>query len=161
MCHRSFLDGSSEANFLGDLAEDELQLNLALWPCAWMLMEPSRKGPSFQTSHRLIAVPIRIDQASFRTSTQYAGACPSTLMLECLEAMITAVHTPSGGALIKAIGGWSEGKAFNLLSVCSCVGALPSRRIPVVECAYANRAFLLRHIPVRDWDIRMPTRRSP
>ncbi len=63
MCHRSFLDGSSEANFLEDLAEDELQLNLALWPCAWMLMEPSRKGPSFQTSHRLIAVPIRIDQA--------------------------------------------------------------------------------------------------
>jgi len=65
-CHRSFLDGSSEANFLEDLAEDELQLNLALWPCAWMLMEPSRKGPSFQTPHRLIAVPIRIDQAGSR-----------------------------------------------------------------------------------------------
>ena len=61
---RSFLDGSSGAAFLGDLIENELQLNLALWPCAWMLMEPSRKGPPFQTPRRPIAIPLRIDQVS-------------------------------------------------------------------------------------------------
>ena len=60
---RSFLDGSSATSFLDDLAEDELQLNLALWPCAWMLMEPSGKGPPFQTPRRPIAIPLRIDQA--------------------------------------------------------------------------------------------------
>ncbi len=66
---RSFLDGSSEVKFLEDLAADELQLGLALWPCAWFLMEPSRKGPPFQTPHSPIAVPIRIDQASRKISS--------------------------------------------------------------------------------------------
>ncbi len=56
--------------FLDDLAADELQLGLALWPCAWILMEPSRKGPPFQTPHSPIAVPIRIDQVSLNYDQQ-------------------------------------------------------------------------------------------
>lgn len=48
ICHRPFLDGSSEANFLEDLAKDELQLNMALWSSAWILMQPSCKGISYQ-----------------------------------------------------------------------------------------------------------------
>jgi hypothetical protein len=62
---RSFLDGSSGASFLEHLTEDELTLHLALWPCAWILMEPSRKGPPFQTPRRPIAIPLRIDQVAF------------------------------------------------------------------------------------------------
>ena len=61
---RSFLDGSSGASFLERFAEDELALHLALWPCAWILMEPSRKGPPFHTPRRPIAIPLRIDQVA-------------------------------------------------------------------------------------------------
>lgn len=61
---RSFLDGSSGASLLEHFAEDELALHLALWPCAWILMEPSRKAPPFQTPRGPIAIPLRIDQVA-------------------------------------------------------------------------------------------------
>ena len=62
--HRSLLDGSAAAQILEGLTEEELLLGGAAWPCMWLLLKPSRKGPRYQTPQHPICVPLRIDNVS-------------------------------------------------------------------------------------------------
>ena len=59
--HRSLLDGSAAAQILEGLSEEELLAGGAAWPCLWLLLKPSRRGPRYQTPQHPICVPLRID----------------------------------------------------------------------------------------------------
>ncbi len=55
------LDGSAAGPLLDDLSEEELLAGGAAWPCTWILLQPSTKGPRHQSPTQPIAVPLRID----------------------------------------------------------------------------------------------------
>ncbi|CAL8466956.1 g6492 [Coccomyxa elongata] len=60
---RTMLDGSAAGPLLDDLSEEELLAGGAAWPCTWILLQPSTKGPRHQSPTQPIAVPLRIDNA--------------------------------------------------------------------------------------------------
>ncbi len=67
------LDGSAAGPLLDDLSEEELLAGGAAWPCTWILLQPSTKGPRHQSPTQPIAVPLRIDNVR-------AGVCFSAAL---------------------------------------------------------------------------------
>lgn len=67
------LDGSAAGPLLDDLSEEELLAGGAAWPCTWILLQPSTKGPRHQSPTQPIAVPLRIDnvRATFSILSAY------------------------------------------------------------------------------------------
>lgn len=64
------LDGSAAAEHMRGLSDEELAPHAAAaWPMAWVLLQPSRKGPRCQCPSRPLAVPLRIDQVLYSWST--------------------------------------------------------------------------------------------
>ncbi len=55
------LDGSAAGPLLDGFSEEELLAGGAAWPCTWILLQPSSRGPRHQSPVQPIAVPLRTD----------------------------------------------------------------------------------------------------
>lgn len=96
---RTMLDGSAAGPLLDGFSEEELLAGGAAWPCTWMLLQPSIKGPRHQSPLQPIAVPLRIDNVrNPPAAPAQPWICLATLMtffftcpLLCSTTRVTAV----------------------------------------------------------------------